>query len=934
MTNKYVVVDVETTGNSYNRGSRIIQISAVVVKDSKIMEQYTSFVNPEMPIPAFIKDLTGITEEEVTNAPTFDEIAADFHSILEGAIFVAHNVKFDRSFVAGELKSAGFNNPIEKTLDTVELANILLPEASSYKLEELSDEMELEHINPHQADSDALATAELLLMLLEKAKSLPATTLETLCKLSKSLNNSMFSFFDSIKKEKAGQLEHLQDDLESFRGIILKKKRIPDQKVSLQVVNYPKGENEKISLLQNSIKDFEARNGQFEMMDTVYESLDTDIHSVIEAGTGIGKSLAYLLPSIYFSAARQKKVIISTYTIQLQHQLLDKEIEVLENALPFSFQTALLKGREHYINMLKFEQTLYELDSSYDETISKMKILIWLLYTKTGDRDELNLSSGGKLYWKRICNDGSFVEKQIDPWTCHDFYLYSKRLAENANLIITNHAMLVADLNSQVLPPSSHVIIDEAHHLEKAVRMKLGQQLEYNTVKYMLGKLGTSEKKKRFYKLDRCMAKSSSVPGIQTYLMDRAIADLDIETDDLFILIGQFLKHHRTNKSKSRKVKLRLTDNTKATAGWQRVWMCAERFLDLHKLISSGIQERLTLIKKNPPVLSAAELAFLEEMTGFYEDWLDLGQHVRQLLLPKESQDVIWLESDEKCTPNRTSVHCQPLNVNQFLSEKFFKENKSVVLTSASLTVNNTFKFFNEEIGIDSFDRIEKKITSPFPYEEMAKIFIPTDLPEINATPMDEYVESIACHLIGTALASEGRMLVLFTSYEMLRKTYELLSDSNQLADYVLLAHGVSSGSRGRLMKSFQQFQKAILLGTSSFWEGIDIPGEDLSCLVVVRLPFSPIDEPVTAAKLESVETSGKNAFSAYSLPEAIIQFKQGFGRLIRKQSDRGVFFVFDQRIITSVYGKAFLRSIPPVKMEKGNLEYLIPLVEDWLKKK
>lgn len=934
MENKYVVVDVETTGNSYNKGSRIIQISAVVVKDRKIMEQYTSFVNPQMPIPAFIRDLTGITEEEVADAPTFDEIASNIHSLLEGAIFVAHNVKFDRSFVSGELKNAGFSNPIETTLDTVELANILLPEASSYKLEELSDEMKLEHMNPHQADSDALATAELLLMLLEKAESLPATTLETLCKLSRNLNNSMFSFFESIRKIKAGQLDQLNDDFESFRGIILKKKRIPIQDVSLKVFNYPKNADEKTKLLSASIKDFETRDGQLEMMDTVFESLQTDTHAVIEAGTGIGKSIAYLLPSVYYSVFRHEKVIISTYTIQLQHQLLDKEIKVLENAIPFQFRTALLKGREHYINMLKFEQSLHERESTYDETISKMKILIWLLYTETGDRDELNLSSGGKLYWSRICNDGSFVERQIDPWASHDFYLNSKNLAEGANIIITNHAMLVADFNHKILPSSSRIIIDEAHHLEKAVRRKLGQQLDYNNVKYMLGKLGTSEKKKRFYKLDKCMANSGSYPGIHTSQVDKAVGDLDAEVDDLFILLGQFINLHRKNKSKSRRIKLRITDNIKTSTGWQRISLCAERFVDFHKIISRGIQERLALIKKNPPLLSEAELAFLEEMTGFYEEWLELGQNVKNLLISKENQDVIWIESDEKSTPNRTSVHRQPLNVNRFLSERLFRTNKSVVLTSSSLTVNNSFKFFNEEIGIDTVDRIEKKIASPFPYEKMAKLFIPTDLPEINSTPLEKYAESIACHLIGVAQASEGRMLVLFTSHEMLRKTYELLTDSNQLADYVLLAHGVSSGSRGRLVKSFQQFQKSVLLGTSSFWEGIDIPGEDLSCVVVVRLPFSPIDEPVTSAKLEYVESSGKNAFSAYSLPEAIIQFKQGFGRLIRQQTDRGVFFVFDQRIITSIYGKAFLRSIPPVKMEKGNLEDLLPLVEDWLKKK
>ncbi|RWR10414.1 ATP-dependent DNA helicase DinG [Siminovitchia fortis] len=934
MAGKYVVVDVETTGNSYVKGSRVIQISAVTVENSRITDQYTSFVNPEVPIPSFIKELTGIGEEEVAEAPRFGEIAGVIHSILDGAIFVAHNVKFDRSFIAGELEDAGFANPIEKTLDTVELANILLPKANSYKLEELSDQMELEHITPHQADSDALATAELLLMLLEKAKNLPMATLEKLCELSKNLNSSMFSFFESVKKEKESRLESLPEGLESFRGIVLKNKQMPAGEAPIRSLDYPKGIDDKVKLLQPLFKEFESRNGQYEMMDTVYQSFRTSTHSVIEAGTGIGKTIAYLLPSVYFSVGRQEKVIISTYTIQLQHQILEKEIKILKDAVPFSYRTALIKGREHYINMLKFEQTLKEPDSSYDETITKMKILIWLLQTETGDMDELNLSSGGKLYWKRICNDGSFVDRNNDPWTSRDFYLHSKNLAESADIIITNHSMLVADLEHPVLPKSHFIVIDEAHHLEKSVRTKLGRKLDYNHIKFLLGKLGTTEKKKRFYTLERYTAKASAVPSVHSFAVDHAIQNIEAETDDLFTLLSQMLKRTRPNKGKNRRAKLRVSDQIRSGGSWQKVMMCAERFLDFHKLISQGIQERLMLIKKSQASLSPAELAFLEEMAGFHGEWTEMGLQVKHLLSQSENSDVMWLESDQKCMANRTSVHRQPLNINCFLSERLFKEHKSVVLTSASLTVNNSFKFFSEEIGIHSFDRIETRFESPFPYEKQVKLLVPTDLPEINSVPMEEYAESIACHLIAVANAAEGRMLVLFTSHEMLRKTHELLYDSNELRDFVLLAHGVSSGSRSRLVKSFRHFQKAILLGTNSFWEGIDIPGEDLSCLVVVRLPFSPIDDPVTAAKLEYVQAGGKNPFSAYSLPEAIIQFKQGFGRLIRKKTDRGVFFVFDQRVITSAYGKAFLKSIPSIKLEKGPLDHLIPSVESWLDKK
>ncbi|MFD1707156.1 ATP-dependent DNA helicase DinG [Siminovitchia sediminis] len=933
MAVEYVVVDVETTGNSFQKGAKIIQISAVVVKHGRIVDQFTSFINPGHPIPPFIKELTGIYEDDVAQAPKFSDLADEIFHLLEGAVFVAHNVKFDRSFIAGELKEAGFSNPIVQTLDTVELANILLPEAESYKLGELSDQMELEHDHPHQADSDALATAELFIQLLEKTRKLPLATLEMLKQLAKKLNNSLFYFFDSIWQEKSREWELLPDHLEQFRGIVLKKKELPALEARVHPPVYPKGRQEKSRLLEQSFGQFEMRSGQLEMMDTVYESFTCDIHAVIEAGTGIGKSIGYLLPSVYFAAAAQEKVMISTYTIQLEHQLLEKEVNILSKALPFSFQAALIKGREHYINMFKFEQTLREKESAYDETITKMKILIWLLYTETGDIAELNLSSGGKLFCKRICNDRTMIQ-QNDPWSSRDFYLHSRKLASQADIIITNHAMLVADMEHEGLPPCDRIVIDEAHHLEKVVRTKLGQVLDYNKIKFLIGKLGTSDKKKQLSRLNHCISRLGELPEIHTFLLDQYISDLEAETDDLFSMLGQLIKKGKSGRSNSKRQKLRITDSVRTSRSWFHIQVCAERFLDFHNRISKGILERLKFINKHQTMLPPSDLAFMEEMTTFWNQWENIQRQIDPLISGSDSKEVIWLESDQTYLPMRTSVHRQPLHIDWFLSEQLFAKKKSIVLTSASLAANQSFAYFNRETGIDSFNRIEKAIDSPFPYGERVKMFIPTDLPQISTTPMTEFAEIISCHLAAIADAAEGRMLVLFTSYELLKTTYELLQDSNALEDFLLLADGVSSGSRNRLVKSFQQFKKAILFGSGSFWEGIDIPGDDLSCLVVVRLPFSPIDEPLTAAKMDAVKSSGRNPFSAYSLPEAIIQFKQGFGRLIRKQTDRGVFFVFDQRILTSAYGRAFIRSIPPVQYEKGPIEQLIPSVENWLEKK
>jgi ATP-dependent DNA helicase DinG len=236
-----------------------------------------------------------------------------------------------------------------------------------------------------------------------------------------------------------------------------------------------------------------------------------------------------------------------------------------------------------------------------------------------------------------------------------------------------------------------------------------------------------------------------------------------------------------------------------------------------------------------------------------------------------------------------------------------------------------------KEIGLDPAATVKMNIPSPFAYEKQVQLLIPEDLPEINSVSLDEYVVAITEHIITIAEATKGRMLILFTAYDMLKKTFELIKESGFLNEYVMIAQGITSGSRTRLTRNFKRYDKAILLGTSSFWEGVDIPGEDLSCLVIVRLPFSPPDEPLTAAKCQLITQLGGNAFSDYSLPEAILRFKQGFGRLIRTETDRGIMFVFDKRIVTTKYGKEFLKSIPSVPVKKGNIDELVELIHSWL---
>ena len=305
--------------------------------------------------------------------------------------------------------------------------------------------------------------------------------------------------------------------------------------------------------------------------------------------------------------------------------------------------------------------------------------------------------------------------------------------------------------------------------------------------------------------------------------------------------------------------------------------------------------------------------------------------YLRQMILQSKKDNVYWIETDTRAKQNKTTIYSQPIAVSEQLKELFFEKKKSVVMTSATLTVKGSFQYAMSELGLEGMSCHQEQIPSPFHYDKQVQLIIPDDLPEINEVSLQEYVYAIGEHIISIAEATKGRMLILFTSYDMLRKTYELIKESGLLQDYSLLAQGITSGSRLRLTKNFQRFEKAILFGTSSFWEGIDIPGEDLSCLVIVRLPFSSPEEPIAEAKSIVIKQYGGNPFMEYSLPEAVLRFKQGFGRLIRTRSDKGIMIVFDRRIVTKRYGKVFLDAIPDVQAKEMNIQQIVAQIDSWL---
>ncbi|WP_404403464.1 ATP-dependent DNA helicase DinG [Jeotgalibacillus malaysiensis] len=916
---KIAVVDIETTGNSYKRGDRMIQIAVVLIEDMQITETYSSFVNPKQPIPAFITELTGITDQDVEGAPDFEVIAPRINEMLNGAVFVAHNVQFDLPFLNGEFSRAGYHEFSGETWDTVELSRALMPEAASFKLGDLTDNLSLDHERPHQADSDALATAELLISLHNKVMSMPLITVEQLSVQSAFLKSDLTLFFEACIYEKKKNLTDLPQELEVFRGIAVKKKQFTRKQ------NQPAEFNIE-PFIRQLVPGYQKREAQLNMISDLLTAYDQQMHAVIEAGTGVGKTLGLLIPAM-IEVSRGKKVLITTQTLQQQDQLM-LTAEKMNLLLNDSISTTVLKGRSNYIHMLKFEQSLKESDRQYDTVLAKMQLLTWLTETETGDIDELNLSGGSLLYWNRIRHSGWYLDKNQDPWANRDFYSYSLTKAENADIVITNHSMLAADKHKEVqtFPRYDYLMIDEAHHLEDTCRNQWGIRLDYMKIKFAITRLTGAQDDGVSEKLHLILNKYD----ISSDRLDPdSFEKLNQETDSSFNQLGQYFKQYVKRQKGLQRQKLLL--NSEKHDDWKYVKYSFERLFFELKSCLKVLSVQLDAIGKKKTKLTVTEKAAVEDAGALVQEWERLIEMIRMLFIRKHDHHVKWVEGDLRSVPGSLTIVANELDLKAKIQQAFFADQIPSAAVSATLTVNDSFNHFIQSTGLEGKKLITKKYESPFDYQNHVRLMVPNDLPDIKSVSPEEYVEWITGHLAVIAEATQGRMLVLFTSHEMLRNTYELIKESQQMEDFILIAQGISAGSRTKLSKNFRKFDKAVLFGTSSFWEGLDIPGEDLSCLVMVRLPFSPPDEPLIKAQWERARSENRNPFQEVSLPKAVLRFRQGFGRLIRHENDRGIFMVFDRRLISASYGKAFTDSIPKMKVEEKSLDECIFDIEEWL---
>lgn len=897
---KYAVVDIETTGHSSTNGDRIIQLAIVFIENNKIVNTYTTFVDPEKPIPLFIQDLTKIENSDVRNAPLFEDIGGEVLEMLQDHIFVAHNINFDLPFLQKELKRVGLPKLVCKTMDTVEFTKIMFPNLYSYKLQDIAGELDIDLESAHRADDDALATAYLLLKCMEQLMKLPLKTIELLHKRSFQLKSNLsILFFDVLVSKRK---EQSPDNFLIYRGIPIKElsKEIQEK---TELRSFPETKDMKVELLSKGFPNFEERKGQFELMDQIQAALTNELEIVCEAETGIGKTLGYLLPAVLYAFKMHKPVIISTYTTHLIDQLVTEEIPKINAILETNVKAASLKGMHHYIDLYSFWQQVQLDDESYDETFTIMQILVWLTLTEDGDLTELNASGGGQLFVDKIRRGSLSNIKEVGK---NDFYERALRKSENCHILVTNHAMVMTDQerDQPILTSGCAMIVDEAHQMIHASMSRGERIFSYTNWKYVLGQFGTLDTEQLLQKLELLYVPMS----LQIQLEKQYVETIEKFDRAVSYVIDAFLQKSKKN-GKSTKKMIALED--------------LELDQSIFRSVANSIQ--VFIFSTKSMINSYSKHVEEEKIQSFINEWqywireLDIKvSEWDEIFLQNRITEARWLEIDTRSIPGSLTVIKRPLNYKEDIKKALMahREAGAVIWTSGTLTVPSNRHFITSQLGLSpSIPIFQYKASSD--YYNGAELLIVENMPDIKQVSQSDYIEAVAEAVVQTVLVSEGRCFVLFTSQDMLRKTVELIQDTNLLDDYMLFAQGMTSGSRMRLLKSFQRFSKSVLFGTNSFWEGVDVPGDALSVIIMVRLPFSSPDDPLFKKRADLITKNGQNPFSSYSLPEAVLRFRQGFGRLIRSSSDKGVFIVLDRRIETKSYGSDFLQAIPNITVKK-----------------
>ncbi len=942
MPRTYVALDLEFTGLNPDHDA-ILEVGAVKFRGDQVLDTWSCLINPGREVPHKVERLTGISQSDIERAPSFRSMLPSLTRFLGEHPVVGHTVGVDLAF----LQRAGMT-VASPALDTFELACILVPYASRYSLMRLAQELGIDYPTQHRALQDAQCTRSLFLALLDRAARLNQKIIQEIVRVSERTDWPLRLAFQDVQHDRARQsfapgtigaqlaAKGLADSDETF-GVLLSRSK-DERPLKPRLTPAPLDVDGLMDDLSPDGKfaekfpGFEYRPEQVTMLDAVSEAFNNSGVLLVEAGTGTGKSLAYLLPAAQWAVQNNERVVISTNTINLQDQLAGKDIPMLRAVTGLDFKFTVLKGRSNYLCRRRLETLRRQDTHTLDEIRVLAKVLAWLPSTTTGDVAELTLTPSEQKVWARLASD----PEHCTPDRCGGhrgdkcFFWIARERAEAAHLIIVNHALLLSDmaLENRVLPEYRYLIVDEAHHLEARATDALSFEASRGSLDLLFRTTG-AERGGLLANLSKPVRHSTANTQQQREfqrLIDAAAQSTDAAqrcSYDFFNALDAFLEHQEELPGESEgghDRQYRLTPSRRMQPGWSAV----EIEWDNVNTKFVKLREDLEKVLGAWQELDEAEIKVYEDLT---QEILYALRRVREthaalqetVATPRE-QGIYWA-SVNKSTGD-IGLHAAPLHVGEMIQKDLFATRETAILTSATLSIAGSFSYIKNRLGIGEWAD-ELTVGSPFDFKQAALVYVPEDIPEPGQPGYQKAIEAAAADLL---LATKGRALVLFTSHSQLQHTYRSIARKLEEEDILVLAQGLD-GSRRQVLETFRTSERMALFGTRSFWEGVDVVGEALSCLVIARLPFSVPSDPIFAARSETFD----DPFAQYAVPEAVLRFRQGFGRLIRSKTDRGVVVVFDKRVLTKSYGRLFMESLPDCSKQRGPLKEMPRRAAAWI---
>ncbi|WP_300340987.1 helicase C-terminal domain-containing protein [Fusobacterium sp.] len=685
-----------------------------------------------------------------------------------------------------------------------------------------------------------------------------------------------------------------------------------DENVKIDIAPY----FEKTGLLSQTFKGFEYRDEQLHMAKHIEKGLNSETPVIVEAGTGTGKTLAYLIPSIEWAIKNRKRVVISTNTINLQEQLLNKDIPIAKRVIQGDFKYILVKGRGNYLcnrkyhNLAMGDTSIIE-DFSPSQKNQFVEIIKWGNQTEIGDKGELPFEVDNSV-WELFQSETDMCSGNKCPYKAECFFLKSREEKKKADILITNHHMYFSDLairkeigfNTEysILPEYGLVVFDEAHNIEKVARDYFSYEAsKYSFTKTMNQIFTTEGKKKNTGALDFILKYIKSAEIDSRGILEREIEEIKLKHKSLYISGREYFNHIIDVFSKG--------EMGTFTFRAKKEEMENSPFLNtLTDYKDSFLSDYNSYIRKVRELIK--ELKDEEDTAGHindfskYVDRLDgFINNFRFIHDFSDDEFIYWIEVNSR--KSNSKLVATPLKIDGELQKNLYLNLKQIIFTSATIAIGSDFSYFKESIGLDK-NTLEKVIHSPFDYDRQMKVYIPNDVPNPSEK---NFIDDISEFLKAQLIASKGKAFVLFTSYQMLNYVYYMIREELERNGIQLFIQGMTS--RTHLVNMYTAGKNPVLFGTDSFWEGVDIKGNQLSNVIIVKLPFKVPSDPVTEAIIEHITAQGKNSFTEYQVPEAVIKFKQGIGRLIRSKTDSGTITILDNRVVTKRYGRFFIDSIP-----------------------